>query len=65
MKRARAQAAREVILLLDSSKFGVRSVMRMLDLEAIHTLVTDDGAPMAIIEALRARGIVVVLLPTH
>ncbi len=60
-----AQAAREVILLLDSSKFGVRSMMRMLDLEAIHTLVTDDGAPMAIIEALRARGIVVVLLPTH
>ncbi len=65
VKRAMAQAAREVILLLDSSKFGVRSMMRVLDLEAIHTLVTDDGAPTAIVEALRARGIVVVLIPTH
>jgi DeoR/GlpR family transcriptional regulator of sugar metabolism len=57
VKRAMAASAREVIFLMDSSKFGVRSLARIVPLEAVHVLVTDTAAPPDFVAALRAMGI--------
>lgn len=61
-KHRMVEAAKEVILLLDSSKFGVTSLMNVLALEQIALLITDDGAPKEMIDGLRARGVAVTLV---
>lgn len=65
VKQAMVEAAREVILLLDSSKFGVRSLMRVVDLGRIDLLLTDEAAPPETVGALRARGLRVILVPPY
>ena len=62
VKRAMIASAREVIMLMDSSKFGVRSLMRVLAFHEVHQLVTDEGAPPDQVAALRARGLAVVIV---
>lgn len=37
------QQAQQVVLLLDSSKFGQRALARLCTLDAIHVVVTDSG----------------------
>ena len=61
VKRAMIQSAHEVVLLLDSSKFGVRSLMKVIDWSEVHLLVTDDAAPADMLDALRAQGVEVVI----
>ena len=56
-KRAMAACADRVVVLMDSSKFGVRSLLQTLPLEQIHVLVTDDQAPPHYLEELRRAGI--------
>lgn len=63
VKRAMVSAAREVILLLDSSKFGVRSLTSVVSVNRLYALVTDDAAPPEIVAALRARGLRVIVVP--
>ncbi|MDW2798704.1 hypothetical protein RZO55_14060, partial [Clostridium boliviensis] len=41
------------ILLIDSSKFGVRSFTRIVGLDAIDILITDDEADADVVEAVR------------
>ena len=43
LKRAMIAAARHVILVADSSKFGVRKLMKVAPLEEFSEIVTDDG----------------------
>src|SRR5439155_23702197 len=43
VKQARARAAREVILLADSSKWGHVAFAKIIPLSAVHTIVTDSG----------------------
>jgi DeoR/GlpR family transcriptional regulator of sugar metabolism len=62
VKRAMIASAREVIVLMDSSKFGVRSLMRVLTFPEIHLLLTDEGAPPDQVAALRARGVDVLIV---
>ena len=61
IQRAMLQAAGKVILCVDHTKFGRKSVARLCDLEAIDVIVTDEAAPTDLVEALRRRGVEVVL----
>lgn len=63
VKRAMIAAADEVIALVDSSKFGVRSLMKVADFGELRALVTDEQAPAAALEALRGRGLRVQVAP--
>ena len=57
VKRAMAESVDQVVLLLDSSKFGLRSTSLLLPVTQIHTLITDAGAPQGDIDGLRALGV--------
>jgi DeoR/GlpR family transcriptional regulator of sugar metabolism len=61
VKRAMIDSARQVIMLIDSSKFGLRSLMRVIEFQEIDLLVTDGDAPEALLAGLRARGVEVVV----
>lgn len=63
IKQDMARAARDVILLLDSSKLGMRSLLTVLEIEQISLLVTDSGASPEMVAALRAKGILVEIVP--
>jgi DeoR/GlpR family transcriptional regulator of sugar metabolism len=60
VKRAMIAAAEEVVMLMDSTKFGVRSLTKVIDFGEIGRLITDDGAPEPMVEDLLAQGIDVV-----
>lgn len=64
VKRAMIAAAREVIMLLDSTKFGTRSLMKVLDFSEVHLLVTDEGIGPEPLERLRGLGVQVVVVPS-
>lgn len=57
VKRAMHKSAEQTILLMDSSKFGVRSLTQIIPLSEIDILVTDSGAPAEFLDELRARGL--------
>lgn len=45
IKREMIRSSREIILVVDSTKFGQISVAHFAELEDIHTIITDDGIP--------------------
>jgi DeoR/GlpR family transcriptional regulator of sugar metabolism len=53
VKEKMIQNADKAILLIDSSKFGVRSFTRIVGLDAIDILITDDEADADVVEAVR------------
>ncbi len=55
------ESAAQVTVLADSSKFGHRSLSLISDFRAIHRVITDDKAPTAAVQTLRARGVEVLL----
>lgn len=61
VNQAMVQIATETILVADSSKFGKRSLSRIVPLSAIHKVITDSSLPADYQSALRARGIEVLL----
>jgi DeoR/GlpR family transcriptional regulator of sugar metabolism len=63
VKRAMAQSAARVVLLMDSTKFGVRSLAKIFDVREIDVLVTDPAAPPAALAALAALGVDVHVAP--
>ena len=60
VKRAMLQAARQVILVADSSKFGLTALVRIAPLASFHQLVTDDNLPADAQSALEAMGLEVI-----
>lgn len=54
-------AARELIVLADHSKFERAGPVRLTPVERISTVVTDALAPLDALDALRARGIQVIV----
>lgn len=58
---ALVRASRRVIVVADSSKLGHSAFARIAGLDAIDTVVTDNGADPEIVEALRARNLTVIL----
>ena len=63
VKRAMIESAGGVIVMIDSTKFGARSLTRVLDFSEITLLITDEGAPAEILQVLREQGVQVVVVP--
>lgn len=59
IKRAMAASAGRIVLLIDSTKFGIRSLSTILPLERIYALVTDQEAPESDLAHLRDMGIAI------
>lgn len=54
------QAAHEVTVIADASKFGRRSLSLISPLARVRRVVTDEGVPREIIQAMRDRGVEVI-----
>lgn len=61
IQRAMIRAAAKVIMCLDHTKFGRRSVSPLSDLARVHTIVTDSQAPADLATQLRDQGIEVII----
>ena len=46
-----------VVGILDATKWGQMAVVTFANLDEIDCLITDDGAPRALVQAVRERGI--------
>ncbi|MQA80950.1 MAG: DeoR family transcriptional regulator [Streptosporangiales bacterium] len=57
--RAIAKAADEVVVLADHTKLGADTMIQTVATDRITHLVTDDGAPATIVDALRDAGVTV------
>jgi len=62
MKRALVIACREVIAVVDSSKWGHLAVASFASVEQVDRAITDSAAPPATVAALRERGVEVSLV---
>lgn len=62
IKEKMIERAGEVILLADSSKFGVQEFTYVAGLEQVKTIITDRRIAKETVEALEARGIAVVIV---
>jgi len=58
---AMIKAAQKVIFCFDHTKLGRQSVSALCDLDCIDAIVTDHAAPSDIVEALRQRGVEVIV----
>lgn len=55
-------AAQEVIVLADSTKFGKRGFGKICNLNKVHRIITDRNAPANFIQIIREKGIEVTLV---
>ncbi|HEY1249595.1 MAG TPA: DeoR/GlpR family DNA-binding transcription regulator [Thermoanaerobaculia bacterium] len=55
------EVSQEVIAVADASKFHRRSLSVIAPVEKIHKLITDKSASPEVVEAMRARGVEVIL----
>lgn len=62
IKRAMVQAAREVVAIVDHTKWGKAAFATFCQLESITGVISDSGAPPELADALRARRIDVQLV---
>ena len=53
--------ANTVIALADFSKFGVRSVCKVCDIEDVDVLITDKKAPIDMIKEIEKKGVKVII----
>ncbi|WMJ70827.1 transcriptional repressor AgaR [Stenotrophomonas sp. 24(2023)] len=56
LNRKMVEAARRVVAITDSSKFGRICLHRIIPVADIDALITDQGAPDAVVQACRALG---------
>src|SRR5206468_7828099 len=61
IQRAMIKAAKKVIFCFDHTKLGRQSVSPLCDLDCVDTIVTDSAAPPDLVQALRARGLEVIV----
>lgn len=57
VRKAMINCAERVVMLLDSTKFGVTSLITVGPTSAVDVLVTDSGAPADQLEQLRKKGV--------
>lgn len=55
--RALVAAAQRVVVLADSTKIGVETMVQTLPVAGIHHLVTDEGAPADVLDRFREQGV--------
>ena len=60
IKQSMLHSAGETILVVDSSKFNVTSLIHVAPLKQIAKIVTDDGMPGDAIQAIEAEGVEVI-----
>jgi DeoR family fructose operon transcriptional repressor len=60
VKQSMLRSAAEIILVADSSKFDVTSLIQVAPLKDIHKIITDDGLPKEAIQAIEAQGVEVI-----
>ncbi len=63
VKKAMIARSDRVIVLLDSSKFGVKSLTPVIPAQDIDVLITDEGAPLTMLEELQRLGVDVHVVP--
>ena len=63
IQRAMMAGAQKVIVCLDHTKFGRRSVTHLSTLEPVDVVVTDAGTPADAVESIRSAGVEVVVAP--
>ena len=56
LNRKMVEAAREVVCITDSSKFGKVCLHRIISVAALNVLITDTGAPEEIVQASQQHG---------
>jgi DeoR family transcriptional regulator of aga operon len=56
------KAARRVVAVCDSTKFGRRSLSRIVPPSAVHCVITDRDLPADTVDSLRSQNIEVVLV---
>jgi DeoR family fructose operon transcriptional repressor len=61
VKRTMIRSSHKVILLVDSSKWGQVALNKTADTEMLKAVVADDAVPAPLAEAVRAKGIQLVL----
>lgn len=59
--RAILRSGREIIVLADHTKFGREAAVLLAPLESVHTIVTDEETPKEFIDAVKERGLKVVV----
>lgn len=59
--RAILKAGQEIIVLADHTKFGRAATVLLAPIESIHTIVTDEQTPQDFINAVKAKGIKVII----
>lgn len=57
LKKAMKKNAEKTIMLVDSSKWGTRSLIKVMALDEVDIVVTDRDAPGSMVEILRKRGV--------
>lgn len=63
LKHAMRRSAEKTIVLVDSTKFGKRTLNQVLRFSEVDILVTDGGAPQDMLDAIAAQGIEVHIAP--
>jgi DeoR/GlpR family transcriptional regulator of sugar metabolism len=61
IQRAMINGAQKVIFCFDHTKFGRKSVLPLCDLDCVDAIVTDAQAPVDLVQALRSKGLEVVV----
>ena len=62
LRRQVLENARKVILIADSSKFGVRAACNVCSIEEIDVLITDEKAPKETLKKIQKKGVTVVVV---
>jgi DeoR/GlpR family transcriptional regulator of sugar metabolism len=63
LKHAMRRSAEKTVVLIDSSKFGKRTLTQVLRFGEVDALVTDSGAPQEMLDVIAKRGIEVHVAP--
>lgn len=60
VNRTMVECSKRVVVVCDSTKFGRRSLSRIIPMNRIHCVITDRGIPAETAEALRSEGVEVI-----
>lgn len=63
LNRGMCSVAERIVVVTDSSKFQRRSLHKIIDIQRINTLITDDAIPPESLVELKSAGVNVLLVP--